>query len=158
MPIFCYICHQQNYKTINIMNKSNKSWGKKTVPWIIIMIVFVAVAVCIGIYLESHGAPEDGVFKKEGWSLFGYMSVLIALGGTISSIITLIAQQNVEKHTKNVSVTAQVGALKDLLRHLHRNATCTGAILYRFREKPTPTILATTATPTEQQQQRQQRQ
>lgn len=117
------------------MNKSNKTWWKKAILWIIIMIVFVAVAVCIGIYLESHGAPENGVFKKEGWSLFGYVSVLIALGGTISSIITLIAQQNVEKHTKNVSVTAQVGALKDLLRHLHRNATCTGAILYKFREK-----------------------
>jgi hypothetical protein len=39
----------------------------------------------------------------------------------------------VEKHTKNVSVSAQRGSLIDLLRNLYRNAICTGTILHKFR-------------------------
>lgn len=64
-------------------------------------------------------------FVKDGWTLF-------AIIGLAFSIITYCAQRKTEKHTKKVSVSSQIGALKDLPRHLYRNLVCTLAMMLKY--------------------------
>ena len=67
-------------------------------------------------------------FFKDGWTLF-------AIIGLVFSVVTYWAQRNTEKHTKNVSITSQIGKLNDLPRHFYRNLVCTMAIILRYRNK-----------------------
>lgn len=67
-------------------------------------------------------------FVKDGWTLF-------AIIGLVLSIITFIAQKETEKHTKKVSISSQIGALKDLPRHLYRNLVCTIAMMLKYHAK-----------------------
>lgn len=67
-------------------------------------------------------------FFKEGWTLF-------AIIGLVFSVVTTWSQRKTEKHTKNVSITSQIGKLNDLPRHFYRNLVCTMAIILKYRNK-----------------------
>lgn len=67
-------------------------------------------------------------FYKDGWTLF-------AIIGLALSIVTFLAQKSTEKHTKNVSITSQIGQLKDLPRHFYRNLVCAMAMVLKYRHK-----------------------
>lgn len=69
-------------------------------------------------------------FVKDGWTLFAIFTFIIS---SIISIFTFYAQQKTEKHTKNVSIKAQIGQLQDLPRHFYRNLVCTTAMLLKYR-------------------------
>lgn len=69
-------------------------------------------------------------FTKDGWTLFAILTFIIS---SIISLFTFYAQQKTEKHTKNVSIKAQIGQLHDLPRHFYRNLVCTIAILLKYR-------------------------
>lgn len=58
---------------------------------------------------------------------------LIALIGLIFGFFTFWYQQQTERHTKNVSVSSQLGVLKDLPRHFYRNLVCTVVMLFKYR-------------------------
>ena len=80
--------------------------------------------------IEQHTQFD---YNYDGWSLYGIITIISALVSVVIAYVTYSAQESVEKHTKNVSVSAQRGSLIDLLRHLYRNAVCTGTILHKFR-------------------------
>ncbi len=67
-------------------------------------------------------------FYKDGWTLF-------AIIGLAFSVVTYWAQRKTEKHTKNVSVTSQIGKLNDLPRHFYRNLVCTMAMILKYQNK-----------------------
>lgn len=58
---------------------------------------------------------------------------LIAIISLIFGFFTFWYQQQTERHTKNVSVSSQLGVLKDLPRHFYRNLVCTVAMLFKYR-------------------------
>lgn len=71
---------------------------------------------------------------KDGWNLFGWVTILLALVSIACAIITYRAQKKTEKHTENAPLNAQIGVLKDLPRHFYRNLVCTCALLLKFRD------------------------
>jgi hypothetical protein len=60
---------------------------------------------------------------------------LIAIISLIFGFFTFWYQQQTERHTKNVSVSSQLGVLKDLPRHFYRNLVCTVAMLFKYRHQ-----------------------
>lgn len=58
---------------------------------------------------------------------------LIAVIGLVFGFYTFWYQQKTERHTKNVSITSQLGVLKDLPRHFYRNLVCTIAMIWKYR-------------------------
>lgn len=60
---------------------------------------------------------------------------LIAIIGLVFGFFTFWYQQKTERHTKNVSISSQLGVLKDLPRHFYRNLVCTVAMLFKYKHK-----------------------
>ena len=69
---------------------------------------------------------------RDGWNLYGWIAFLVAAFSAIVALITFRAQSKTEQHTKNAPVSAQIGRLKDLTRHLYRNLVCTSAAIAKF--------------------------
>ena len=85
----------------------------------------------IGIMRDiAKNTKED--FWESGWTLFALLTFAISF---IVSILTWWSQWRTEKHTKNVSISSQLGMLNDLPRHFYRNLACTVAMLLKYRHK-----------------------
>lgn len=67
-------------------------------------------------------------FVKDGWTLFAIISFLFG-------VLTWLSQRKTEKHTQNVSISAQMGRLDDLPRHFYRNLVCTISMLLKYRDE-----------------------
>lgn len=87
-------------------------------------------------FVDKIAAIEEHTqfsFNRDGWSFYGIITIIFAILGVAVAYATYSAQESVERHTKNVSVSAQIGSLKDLLRHIYRNLVCTSSILLKYR-------------------------
>lgn len=74
---------------------------------------------------------EDNTNEKFWSSGFTFVAILSFVFG----FFTFWFQQKTERHTKNVSVSSQLGVLKDLPRHFYRNMVCTVAMLIKYRHE-----------------------
>ena len=81
----------------------------------------------IGIMAQIEDNTNEK-FWSSGFTLVAILSFLLGL-------FTFWFQQKTERHTKNVSISSQIGVLKDLPRHFYRNLVCTVAIIIKYRHK-----------------------
>lgn len=69
---------------------------------------------------------------KDGWNLYGWIAILVAIFSAMIAMITFQAQSKTEQHTKNAPLSVQIGRFKDLTRHLYRNLVCTSAAIAKY--------------------------
>ena len=85
----------------------------------------------IGMMAKIEGNTRQHPLR-DGWNLYGWIAFLVAAFSAIVALITFRAQSKTEQHTKNAPLSAQIGRLKDLTRHLYRNLVCTSAAIAKF--------------------------
>lgn len=133
-----------------------------TILWVVVIFLRPDIGATAATPIDGDNIPQylaDKVtaieehtqfnFNYDGWSLYGIITIIAAIVGVIIAYVTYSAQESVEKHTKNVSVSAQLGSLTDLLRHIYRNAVCTGSILLKYRHDESIHQKAATSYPSE---------
>lgn len=87
---------------------------------------------------QGRGKSEIGIMAQiEDNTNERFMTgglTLIAVISLVFGFYTFWYQQQTERHTKNVSITSQLGVLKDLPRHFYRNLVCTATMLWKYRQ------------------------
>ena len=167
MRFFSYICCiVTTLKSKTMFNKILKSIFVATLIAIVLFTIYALVNYQSPSTTLSHSNNDDVTqylvgkvaaieehtqfsFHDDGWSLYGILTIFSTILGAAIAYVTYSAQESVERHTKNVSVSAQVGSLKDLLRHIYRNMVCTGGILLKYREEEISGAKAATSYPSE---------
>ena len=79
----------------------------------------------------ADNTHPDGL--RDGWNLFGWVSIIVAFISLIVAVITYIAQHKTEQHTTNAPIDVQLWKLRDLPRHFYRDLVCTCAIILRHK-------------------------
>ena len=78
--------------------------------------------------IEDNTHPDR---ITDGWNLYGFIAILIAIISAVFTGITYRAQRNTERNTKRISQDMQRYLLFDLIRRLYRNFIIT----YTMRTK-----------------------
>lgn len=85
---------------------------------------------------------ENNVVWSGLQNINGWVTIVVAIAALVFAILTYIAQQSTEKHTKkseahskNAPYKAQDGILRDIPRHLYRNLICTIAMIKLYEQK-----------------------